>query len=206
MARPQLPQASLRGGFEEMYQGGGPSPWDIGRPQGALIRLGETGEVRGRVLDVGCGTGENVLHMAARGLEAWGLDGAPTAVKKAREKARQRKLRARFEEGSVLELEKLGAKFDTIIDSGLFHTLSDEQRPAFAGSLRSVLKRGGRYFMLCFSEHEPGTWGPRRVTQAEIHATFGKGWKVESIEPSVFEDTFSGSEGPRAWLASMRRL
>ncbi|HEX9708560.1 MAG TPA: class I SAM-dependent methyltransferase [Candidatus Thermoplasmatota archaeon] len=205
MARVQLPEASARGGFEEMYRGGGPPPWDIGRPQGAFVLLEEQGKVGARVLDVGCGTGENALHMAARGHEAWGVDGAPTAVRMARKKAKERKLDARFEEGSVLRLEELGATFDTVIDSGLFHTLSDEQRPMFAASVRSVLNKGGRYFMLCFSEHEPGDWGPRRVTQAEIRATFGSGWKVESIEAAVFEDTMSGSDGPRAWLAKLRR-
>lgn len=205
MARVNLPPASPRGGFEESYHGADPPPWDIGRPQGAFVRLEEAGRVRGRVLDVGCGTGENVLHMAARGHEAWGLDGAPTAVRKARAKAKKRKLDARFEEGSVLELEALGQTFDTVIDSGLFHTLSDAQRPVFARSLRSVLSPGGHYFVLCFSEHEPGDWGPRRVTQDEIRKTFAAGWQVESIEPSVFEDTAAGSEGPRAWLASIRR-
>jgi cyclopropane fatty-acyl-phospholipid synthase-like methyltransferase len=201
----ELPAASPRGGFEEMYNGPAPPPWDIGRPQGAFVRLEEQGKVGKRVLDVGCGTGENVLHMAERGHEAWGIDGAPTAVRLAREKAAARGLAARFEEGSVLELEALRQTFDTVIDSGLFHTLSDEQRPVFAASVRAVLERRGHYMLLCFSEHEPGDWGPRRVTQGEIRRTFGDGWEVESIDPSVFEDTFSGSEGPRAWLAQVRR-
>ncbi len=205
MARVELPAASDRGGFEETYQGAGAPPWDIGRPQGALVRAEERGLIGKSVLDVGCGTGENVLHMASRGHEAWGVDGAPTAVRKARAKAKARKLGARFEEGSVLELEALGRTFDTVIDSGLFHTLSDAQRPVFAAAVRGVLNKGGRYVMLCFSEHEPGDWGPRRVTRAEIRKTFGKGWEVESVEPTVFEDTSSGSDGPKAWLAVVRR-
>lgn len=205
VARVNLPPPSARGGFEEAYHGTEPPPWDIGRPQGAFVRLEAAGRVGGRVLDVGCGTGENALHMASRGHEAWGVDGAPTAVRKARAKAKRRGLDAHFQEGSVFELEALGQTFDTVLDSGLFHTLTDEQRTDFARSLHAVLRKGGRYLVLCFSEHEPGDWGPRRVTQAEIRSTFAKGWQVESIEAAVFEDTSSGSDGPRAWLAQVRR-
>jgi 2-polyprenyl-3-methyl-5-hydroxy-6-metoxy-1,4-benzoquinol methylase len=57
-------------------------PWDIGRPQKEFIRLAEDGEISGRVLDVGCGTGENALYLAHLGFEVWGIDGAPSAIKK----------------------------------------------------------------------------------------------------------------------------
>lgn len=82
---------------------------------------------------------------------------------------------------------------------------SDEERPIFAASLSSVLYPGGKYFMLCFSEHEPGSYGPRRVTQAEIRATFGKGWKINSIREAEFETAF-GPHDVKAWLSSITCL
>lgn len=188
--------------FEAMYQGEAP-PWDIGRAQPVFVRLEEEGKVKGSVLDVGCGTGENALFVASRGHEVWGVDAAPTAIAKATQKAKRRKLSATFQVADALNLQ-LGRTFDTIIDSGLFHVFADEDRPRYATSLRGALQASGHYLMLCFSEKEPGDWGPRRVTQAEIRQTFDKGWKIESIEPAFFATHFH-EEGARAWLSSIRR-
>jgi cyclopropane fatty-acyl-phospholipid synthase-like methyltransferase len=152
---------------------------------------------------VGCGTGENALYLAERGVAVAGIDGAPTAISKARAKARRRGLNARFEVANALDLQLPEHSFDTIIDSGLFHVFSDEDRGQFQHSLGRVLRPGGTYFLMCFSDLEPGDWGPRRVTQAEIRAVFGVGWRVNYIEPSAF-DTNQGHA--RAWLASISRL
>lgn len=59
--------------------------------------------------------------------------------------------------------------------------------------------------MLCFSEHEPGSYGPRRVTQAEIRAAFSKGWKINYFREAEFETMFS-AEGVKAWLSSITHL
>jgi len=186
--------------FDSAYKG--IPPWDIGRPQKEIIRLAADGEISETVLDAGCGTGENALYLASLGFEVWGVDAAPSAIKKAKEKAKEREISVNFLVCDALKFELLQNKFDTIIDCGLFHVFSDEERPIFAASLSSVLYPGGNYLMLCFSEHEPGTYGPRRVTQAEIRATFGKGWKINYIREAVFETTFS-SEGVKAWLSSI---
>jgi 2-polyprenyl-3-methyl-5-hydroxy-6-metoxy-1,4-benzoquinol methylase len=180
-------------------------PWDIGRPQKEFIRLAEDGEINGRVLDVGCGTGENALYLAHLGFEVWGIDGAPSAIKKAKEKAKERGIKVNFLVGDALKLQSLQNKFDTVIDCGLFHVFTDEERPIFDASLSSVLPPGGRYFMLCFSEHEPGSHGPRRVTQSEIRDTFSKGWKINYIREAEFETMFD-AEGVKAWLSSITRL
>jgi len=186
--------------FESSYHG--TPPWDIGRPQPAIVRLAETGRITGSVLDVGCGTGENILYLAERGFVATGIDGAPTAIKKARAKAKARGLDIRFEVADALDLS-LPESFDTVIDSGLFHVFSDDERTRFTASLGRVVRPGGTYFMMCFSEREPGDWGPRRVTQAEIRSAFRAGWRVNSIDPSAF-DTNGGDA--QAWLASISRL
>ena len=195
--------------FEQIYQG--QAPWDTGRPQPAIIKLSEAGKIRGSVLDVGCGTGENLLYLAARGHEAWGLDFVPVAIERAKAKATQRGINAHFIVGNALELKKLGRQFDTVIDCGLFHTFTDEERPLFVRGLAEVLGPGGLLHILCFSNEEPGTEGPRRISQQEIRDAFHDVWKVQQIEPIHFESIqrpdgpqFSPG-GPKAWLATIER-
>ncbi len=184
----------------------GTPPWDIGRPQREFARLELAGEIEGRVLDVGCGTGENALYLAARGHEVVGVDAAPTAIAKAKAKAKTRDVAVTFRVHDALKLKTLRRTFDTVIDSGLFHTFPDEERPGFAKSLGAVLSPEGRYLMMCFSEHEPGTWGPRRVTQTEIRGTFRDGWRVDWIRAGRFEAKMDGGGNvARAWVSKIVR-
>jgi SAM-dependent methyltransferase len=196
--------------FEQMYEG--QAPWDIPRPQKAIVELAESGVIRGSVLDVGCGTGENALYLAGRGHETWGLDFVPAAIERARAKAEKRGVDVMFVIGDALKLADLRRQFDTVIDCGLFHTFSDEDRPTFVAGLAKVLRSGGRLVILCFSDLEPGTDGPRRVTQQEIRNNFGDGlWRVERIEPIRFEvvedrsDLHFSPGGPKAWRATIER-
>ncbi len=182
-------------------------PWDIGRPQRAFAGLLEAGEIaEGPVLDVGCGTGEHVLMLAAAGLEAIGIDLSPRAIAKARQKAKERGLQASFLRGNALELTKLRRQVATVLDCGLFHTFEDEERAAFAGQLAEVLRPGGIYFMMCFSDLEPTEWGgPRRISRAEIIETFDPPrFRVRSIEDTRFESHLH-TDGGRAFLAAIER-
>ena len=190
-------------GFEGAYRSGTP-PWDIGRPQPAIVGLAERGLISGEVIDVGCGTGENALYLASLGSSVVGVDASPTAIARAREKARTRGIEASFLVADALALESLGRSFDTAIDCGLFHTFSDDDRPTFERSLRSVVRPGGRYALLCFSEAEPGESGPRRVTEAEIRATFEGAWRIDSIVAERFAARWPG-DGAEAWLALLTR-
>jgi ubiquinone/menaquinone biosynthesis C-methylase UbiE len=191
-------------GFEWAYRSGEP-PWDIGRPQPAVARLAERGLISGDVIDIGCGTGENAMYLASRGLVVVGVDAAPTAIERAQEKARLRASAATFLVADALALESLGRLFETAIDCGLFHTFSDADRVLFELSLRRTLRSGARYVLLCFSEQEPGEQGPRRVTQAEIRATFAVGWKVDSIVSERFAARLPGG-GAYAWLGLLTRI
>ncbi len=188
--------------FETAYEGS--PPWDIGRPQPAIVRLEEAGEIPGSVLDVGCGTGENALFLASRGHEVLGVDLVPAAIERARGKARERGLEVELRVWDALRLAELGRRFDCAIDVGLFHTLEDDERPVFAESLRAALEPGGRYVMLCWSDRNPWGFGPRRVTRREIRQTFASGWAVESIEPDVLASKLEQGE-IHAWLARIRR-
>ena len=190
--------------FQQAYAG--TPPWDIGRPQPAVAALADDVEIAGPVLDVGCGTGENALFLAERGLEVVGVDAVPAAIAAARGKAAARGLPALFLVHDALALDGLERRFGTVIDSGLFHTFDDEERLRFAASLAHVLLPGGRYIMLCFSEHELGDCGPRRVTQGEIREVFDKPpFLVRSIEPAEMATRLDGG-GRKAWLALIERL
>ncbi len=190
--------------FDHAYRG--TPPWDIDRPQREIVRLFEDGAIRGEVLDVGCGTGENTLYLAEMGHRVMGLDASPLAIEKAKAKAEQRRIEATFAVWNVLELPRLGRVFDTVVDSGLFHIFSNQERTEFAKGLNSTLRAGGTYYMLCFSDREPTDWGgPRRVTQEEIGSTFRDGWRINYIRTAIFE-TRIHPDGGRAWLSSIKRV
>jgi len=192
--------------FDAIYAGDTP-PWDIGRPQPAFERLAQAGELAGQVLDVGCGTGEHALLAASLGHEAVGVDIPPRAIELAKAKAAERGLEARFLVLDALRLVELGERFDTVLDCGLFHALDDEDRERYVRSLTEVVLSGGRYHMLCFSDHQPGDWGPRRVAEGEIRVAFSEGWETESIEiePAVIDITFD-SAGALAWQVAATRM
>jgi cyclopropane fatty-acyl-phospholipid synthase-like methyltransferase len=191
--------------WDASYQGS-PAPWDIGRPQAAFVRLAEAGLLSGRLLDAGCGTGEHVLLAAAHGADAMGVDLSGLAIEKARAKAAERGLTARFEAADALHLELLGERFGTVIDSGLFHVFDDGDRPSYVTSLAAVVEPGGSYYMMCFSDQQPGAWGPHRVREEEIRAAFTDGWEIVSLTPDQFSiNPIHGNTVAQAWLAVIRR-
>lgn len=192
---------SQEGAFDQSSSG--ISSWDIARPQPAIVRLAQSGEIVGTVLDVGCGTGENALYLSSLGHEVTAIDTAQEAIDKARRKSLERRLRVNFRLVDALALPCLGLTFDTVIDSGLFHVFSDEERVEYANNLGAVLMPGGRYFMLCLSERETRE-GPRRVTKAEITDAFRDGWTINDIQETKFE-TLIHEGGAWAWLATISR-
>lgn len=195
---------------------GGPAPWDTGRPQPAVVRLASEGGFAGAVLDVGCGTGENALHIASLrlslGLSVLGVDVAETALAIAREKAgeraraKDRGIQVEFVAADAFHLERLECKFKTVLDCGLFHTFEGDERPAYVASLASVTEHNGTLYVLCFSDDGPGT-GPHPVSQEELRAAFNPshGWNVVTIEPERIQTRFH-DDGAPAWLATIKRI
>jgi SAM-dependent methyltransferase len=196
--------------WDSSYTADAQAPWDIGRPQPAFLRLAEAGLLAGLVLDAGCGTGEHTLLAASRGADAVGIDISPLAIERARGKAAARGIDARFEVGDALRLTDLGLTFDTVIDSGLFHVFDDDSRARYVESLASALRPGGTCYLMCFSDRQPGTVGPRRVSEDELHAAFGVGWTVLSVAADTFDLVpsavrFFDTTTAQAWRAAIVR-
>jgi SAM-dependent methyltransferase len=185
---------------------GGPAPWDIGRPQPAIVRLASEGGFSGAVLDAGCGTGENALLVASLGLSVLGVDVAETALAMAREKANNRGIEVEFAAADAFHLARLRRRFDTVLDCGLFHTFNGDERPGYVASLGSVSEPDGTLYVLCFSDDGPDT-GPHPVSEEELKAAFnpGRGWNVAAIEPDRIQTRFHHYGAP-AWLATIKRL
>jgi SAM-dependent methyltransferase len=212
--------------WDAAYAESTPPPWDVGQPQPAFVRLAEQGLLTGQVLDVGCGTGEQTLLAASSGADALGVDISPLALEQARGKAAARGIpaaaggqigsaaaggqigSARFVVGDALSLADLGLSFDTIIDSGLFHIFDDGSRTRYVASLASVLRPGGHLYLMCFSDRQPGTFGPRRISQDELRAAFRDGWTIDTIAAESFAINTGAFDTAtaQAWLATIARI
>lgn len=191
--------------WDEAYKG--TPPWDVGHPQPAFQALIKSGEIKpGRALDIGCGRGENAIMLAMSGFEVTGIDLIEDAISDAKAKAIERHVKLRFVTGDVLQMDRLfmEGEFDTVIDSGLFHVMMNEERPIFVRQVHRVLKAGGKYFMLCFSDKEPEGYGPRRVSKSEIERTFTLLFNIIYIKDAAF-DSRIGPGSRKAYLLSAIR-
>ncbi|MGB9929995.1 MAG: class I SAM-dependent methyltransferase [Methanosarcina sp.] len=183
-------------------------PWDVDHPQPAFEKLVKNREIEsGRALDIGCGRGENAIMLAMNGCDVTGIDLAENAIFDAKKKATERNVKANFVAANVLQMDRLfeKEKFDFVVDSGLFHVMADEERPIFARQVHRVLKKGGKYFMLCFSDKEPGKYElPRRLSKTEIESTFSPLFNINYIKEAVF-DTLLNPSSRKAYLLSAIR-
>jgi len=184
----------------------GPPPWDIGRPQPAIGRLASEGGFAGAVLDAGCGTGENALHVASLGLSVLGFDVAETALAIARQKAADRGIEVEFATADAFHLERLGRRFQTVLDCGLFHTFDGSERAEYVASLASVTEHDGTLYVLCFSDDGPDT-GPHPVSQEELRTAFkpSNGWNLGTIKPDRIQTRYN-EDGAPAWFATIKRI
>jgi SAM-dependent methyltransferase len=170
------------------------------------VRLASKGGFAGAVLDAGCGTGENALHIASLGLSVLGVDVAETAVAIARAKARDRGIEVEFAAADAFHLERLGRRFATVLDCGLFHTFDGEERPRYVASLASVTEGDGTVYVQCFSDEGPDT-GPHPISQEVLRAAFNPrdGWNIAVIERDRVQTRFHENGAP-AWFATIKRI
>src|SRR5262245_15692228 len=188
------------------YHDGAP-PWDIGRPQPAIVRVASKVGFAGAVLDAGCGIGENALHVASLGLSVLGVDVAETALAIARQKAADRGIDVEFAAADAFHLDRLGRKFETVLDCGLFHTFDVDERTRYVASLAAVTEHARTLYVLCFSDEGAGT-GPHPVSQGELRAAFNPstGWNVVAIKPDRVQTRYHDDNGAPAWFAIIKRI
>jgi SAM-dependent methyltransferase len=199
-----------RTAFDVAYEGT-PS-WETGRPQPIASRLLEDGAFTGAVLDAGCGTGRHAVLLAGRGLRVTGVDLAEGAIEQARAAAREAGVSAAttFHVADALDLagpgSAIGAPFDSGLDVGLFHVLQPDDRRRYATALASVIRPGGRAFVIAWSDRNPFGVGPARVSRRDLRSSFraAEGWRVESIEAGLLETNLPAGT-VHAWLARLRR-
>lgn len=200
--------------FEQAYRQSDP-PWVIGRSQPAVIALESRGLISGPVLDIGCGEGEHTIMLTGLGYDVIGVDGSATAVERAKKNAARQGVAARFEVGDAMNLGT-EQRFDTVLDSALFHVFGEQDRAAYAKSLHPVCRPGALVHVLALSDTQDAG-GPRISAQA-IRDAFDEGWKIEDLSPDVYRgiagDEYAASLGvgadepvdTAAWLARIRRL
>ena len=171
--------------------------------------------IRGKVLDVGCGTGEHTILLTRLGYDVLGIDFAPEAVEQARRNAETRGVGARFEVADALNLP-VEPGYDTIVDSALFHIFDDVDRPRYVASLHHACRPGGLVHVLALSDAGRG-FGPE-VSYETIQEAFADGWELEALEPTTYRGVVTEVHaealdlpiGTRvdepAWLARARHI
>jgi cyclopropane fatty-acyl-phospholipid synthase-like methyltransferase len=193
-------------GFSKIYEGN--PPWDIGKPQPPFVAIAN--QVVSPVLDAGCGTGSTALFFAALGHQVTGIDFVEEAIRRARAKAAERGLPAKFLIKDAMTLSEWEQRFASVIDSGLFHIYSGDERRCYVQGLANVVQPGGRLFLFTFTEKAP----EGGVSRKQLYEVFADGWDVESVElvrgevspefTAEFPNAFPEG-GPEGWFAIIRR-
>lgn len=174
------------------------------RPQLAVVELVSNGELRsGRILDIGCGTGDDAIYLAKNGLSVVGLDPKLDAVKTARAKAARQSAEVDFFVGNGGHLTDLfrDGEFDVVIDTGFFRTLSEPERHKNVQQVHRVLGNGGRYYLICFSEKEYNESARKRLSPEDLKRTLGTDFRLNYIRNTVLESGLN-TGGAMAYLVS----
>lgn len=187
--------------FEAIYRaatapGGPPAPWQIGEPQPTVVAVTDAGQITSEVLDAGCGLGDNAIFLARRGYRVTGVDGSPTAITRARDRARSEGVAVDFAVADATTLDGYDGRFSTVVDSGLYHCLSPAGRRAYATALHRAGKPDATLHLLCFCAAGPSIFPPENVVTAEELAdVFGSaGWHVRDLRRSTVTAAYRREE------------
>lgn len=162
------------------------------------------GKARARVLDLGTGPGTQAVELARRGHDVVATDISASAIAGGKALARKRKVTVDFRVDDILETRLPAAFVDIVVDRGAFHVLPPRSRKRYASAVHRILRPGGRLLLKAFSDQEPGSEGPYRISSAELRASFREGFSVELIKETVFQGTLD--RAPKAIFAQLRRL
>jgi cyclopropane fatty-acyl-phospholipid synthase-like methyltransferase len=190
--------------FDKLYRGepaveGAPKPsgvpWDIKAAQPRLMELEALGGIGGEVLDIGCGLGDNAIFLASRGHSVTALDGSPAAIEQARDRAAQAGVSVNFDVADATNLTGYDGRFDTVVDSALYHCLEPDDRQAYAAGLYRATRPGARWHLYCFSDaNVNGLVAPiGSVSEANIRDTLtANGWCIDFLGPTTYLASAAG--------------
>ncbi|KIU17590.1 class I SAM-dependent methyltransferase [Mycolicibacterium llatzerense] len=182
--------------YREEGEFDGPPPWNIGEPQPELAALIAAGKVTGEVLDAGCGYAELSLALAADGYTVVGIELTPTAVAAAKKAAAERNLtNATFVQDDITSFTGFDGRFDTIMDSTLFHSIPVEGRDGYQQSVFRAAAPGAKYYILVFAKGAfpaEAEQKPNEVTEAELREAVGKYWAIDEIRPAFIHASMPG--------------
>jgi SAM-dependent methyltransferase len=166
-------------------------PWDIGEPQPVLRELERSGQIRSEILDIGCGLGENAFYLAERGYRVVGLDAAPRAIERAHRRAQSLGLAVEFAVADATALRGYEGRFGTVIDSGLYHCLTDDQRATYITNLYDACQMAAWLHIVCFSSSDASTAAPSRISEASLRNALADGWNIHSVKQTTFTTAFT---------------
>jgi cyclopropane fatty-acyl-phospholipid synthase-like methyltransferase len=182
----------------------GRMPWDTGKPQPSLVAIQQNGYIKGEVLDIGCGAGDNAIHLASCGHSVHGIDLSVAAIARARDAARERGSTVDFQVANIFALAPHGINFDTAIDYGVFHQFRGTEIERYVSCLRRLMPGQQTLVVQCFSDEAHFSWPmPRCVSESELRKAFEAGWRIESLEATRYETRTKGNVP--AWVAIIRR-
>ncbi|MCD0421643.1 class I SAM-dependent methyltransferase [Rubrivivax sp. JA1024] len=196
--------------FSDIYANEAP-PWDTGRPQPPFVDA--AAQIVSPVLDCGCGTGGMAIFFAEQGHTVTGIDFVPKAIDSAKRKAAEKGgLSVRFLVKDAMTLEQWDERFATILDSGLFHIYTAEERTRYVRGLAHIVQAGGLLLLFCFSAECPASPNGG-VSRQDLQQAFSDGWRIESLElrdselnpafMAAHPQAFAG--GLKMWFVVIRR-
>jgi 2-heptyl-1-hydroxyquinolin-4(1H)-one methyltransferase len=181
---------AYRGDFRELGMGVRP-PWSLGEPQPEIAALIDQGKIQGEVLDAGCGEAALSMHLAALGYNTVGLDASPTAIELAKADAAKRGLtKVTFEVADISSFVGYDGRFNTIVDSTLFHSMPVELRSGYQQSIVRAAAPGASYFVLVFDRAGMPESPANPVTEDELRDIVSQYWVIDEIRPARIHVNF----------------
>jgi SAM-dependent methyltransferase len=166
-------------------------PWNVETPPDILKNLVETEKIKPcKVIELGCGAGNYLIYLSTKGFNPTGIDISPTAINIAKKSAVERGVQCNFIAADVLgDMTEINEQFDFAYDWHLLHHIYPENREKYINNVYRLLKPGGQYLSVCFSEDSPefGGKGKYRKTPIDTVLYFSSEDEINALLKPVFE-------------------